>query len=85
MPVQLARDIMKEMKLMREIRHTNVNNFIGAMVDQVSSVVEFWRWWVLKCKTFAQKSAVNFLCQKSTDFFQKKKSFKNINLGDHFL
>ena len=39
--IQLARDIMKEMKLMREIRHTNVNNFIGAMVDQVSSVVEF--------------------------------------------
>ena len=43
MPVQLARDIMKEMKLMREIRHTNVNNFIGAMVDQdnIKLVTEF--------------------------------------------
>ena len=28
---------------------------------------------------------VNFRCQKSTKFFQKKKSFMNINLGDHFL
>ena len=29
---------------------------------------------------------VNFLCQKLTEFFQKKKKiFKNINLGDHFL
>ena len=28
--------------------------------------------------------SVNFLCQKLTEFFQKK-SFKNINLGDHFL
>ena len=27
---------------------------------------------------------VNFGCQKSTDFFRKKKLFKNINLGDHF-
>ena len=37
----------------------------------VSSVVEFQRWWVLKGKincTFK----VNFRCQKSTDFFQKK-------------
>ena len=43
MPIQLARDIMKEMKLMREIRHTNVNNFIGAMVDQdnIKLVTEF--------------------------------------------
>ena len=28
---------------------------------------------------------VNFLCQKSTEFFQKKISSKIINLGDHFL
>jgi hypothetical protein len=26
---------------------------------------------------------VNLLCQKSTEFFQKKNSSKNINLGDH--
>jgi hypothetical protein len=26
------------------------------MCLQVSSVVEFWRWWVLKCKIFAQES-----------------------------
>ena len=58
--------------------------------------MEFLRWWVLKCKIFAQESTcskklkqsydelrfvkkcqnhtfkVNFLCQKSTEFFQKK-------------
>ena len=28
---------------------------------------------------------VNCLCQKLTEFFQKKKSFKNINLGDNFF
>ena len=76
----------------------------------VSSVVEFQRWWVLKCKSFAQESLcskeivskqpcdelwfvkkgqnrtfnVNFLCQKSSEFFQKQKSFKNINLDTIF-
>ena len=25
----LTRDIMKEMKLMREVNHTNINKFIG--------------------------------------------------------
>ena len=66
--------------------------------NNVSSVVEFKRWWVLKCKLFAQESTcskeillkqsydelwfvkkcqnctfkVNFLCQKSTEFFQIK-------------
>lgn len=29
----IPRDIMKEMKLMREIRHPNINNFIGAHVE----------------------------------------------------
>ena len=64
----------------------------------VSSVVEFQRWWVLKCKIFSQESTrskenvlkkscnelwfvkkclnrtfkVNFLCQKSMEFFQNK-------------
>ena len=28
---------------------------------------------------------VNFLCKKINQFFSKKKSFQNINLGDHFL
>ena len=77
----------------------------------ISSLVKFKRWWVLKSKLFGQESAsskeffffksfdglrfvkkcqnrtfkVNFLCQKSTEFFQKKISSKNINLGDHFL
>ena len=66
----------------------------------ISSVVEFQRFlaknqhtqkiflrpvdelrFVKKCKNRTFKG--NFQCQKSTDFFQKK-SFKNINLGDHF-
>ena len=29
----IARDIMKEMKLMREVRHPNINSFIGAHVE----------------------------------------------------
>ena len=28
---------------------------------------------------------VNFRCQKSMNFFQKRKLFENINLGDRFL
>ena len=81
------------------------------LYTNISSVVEFQRWWVLNSKVFAQKSTsskeifskksyddlrfvkkcrnrtfrVNFLRQKSTEFFQKKNSFKNINLGDHFF
>ena len=38
---------------------------------------------VKKCQNRTFK--VNFQCQKSTDIFQKKKSLKIINLGDHFL
>ena len=33
-----------------------------------------------KCQNCTFK--VNFLCQKSTEIFQKKNSFKNINLGE---
>jgi serine/threonine protein kinase len=29
----ISRDVMKEMKLMRELRHDNVNSFIGACVE----------------------------------------------------
>ena len=29
----IPRDVMKEMKLMREIRHANINSFIGAHVE----------------------------------------------------
>lgn len=29
----IPRDVMKEMKLMRELRHDNVNSFIGACVE----------------------------------------------------
>lgn len=29
----ISRDVMKEMKLMRELRHDNVNSFIGATVE----------------------------------------------------
>ena len=39
-------------------------------------------WFIKKCQNCIFK--VNFQCQKSTEFFQKKSS-KNINLGDHFL
>ena len=45
--------------------------------SNVSSVVQFERWWVLKNKIFGQESTqnctfkVNFWSQKSTDFFQK--------------
>ena len=38
---------------------------------------------VKKCENRTFK--VNFLCQKSTEFYQKKISSKNINLGDHYL
>ena len=41
-----------------------------------------WRQGLKKCQNC--KFKVNFLCQKSTQFF-KKKSSKNINLGEHFL
>ena len=72
------------------------NNF------KCSSIVEFSRWWVLKCKIFAQESIcskesflkqlwfikicqnltfkVNFLCQKSTEFFQIKKKHLRISI-----
>ena len=40
-------------------------------------------WFVKNCQNCTFK--VNFLCQKSTKKIQKKKSFKNINLGDQFL
>ena len=40
-------------------------------------------WFVKKCQNRTFK--FNFRCQKSTELFQKKISFKNINLGDHFL
>ena len=36
-----------------------------------------------KCQNCTFK--VIFLCQKLTDFFLKKNSFTNINLGDHFF
>ena len=68
------------------------------MHNNISSVVEFQRWWVLKSKIFSQESTysreiffkksvdefwfikkcqnctfkVNFQCQKSTEFSQKK-------------
>ena len=38
---------------------------------------------VKKCRN--RTFGVNFLCQKLTEFFSKKNSFKNINLGDNFL
>ena len=86
-------------KFVEKIRETNFK----ALYINVSSVVEFQRWWVPKSKIFGQESTyskdelrfikkcqnrtfkVNFRCQKSTEFFQKKFSSKNINLGDHFL
>ena len=49
--------------------------------------IVFWEYgehqFVKQCQNCTFK--VNFLCQKSTEFFRKKKLFKIINLGDHFL
>ena len=42
--------------------------------------------YILTQRQGLKKCQVNFLCQKSTEFFQKKKKLsKKINLGDHFL
>ena len=51
-----------------------LNRFFFKYVDELQSIK--------KCQNSTFK--VNFLCQKSTDSFQKI-SFKNINLGDHFF
>ena len=81
--------------------HLREINELWIWATNVSSVVEFQRWWVLKSKIFGQESTY------SKDFFfksvnelrfikkwqnctfnwikKKKKSFKNISLGDHFL
>ena len=29
----VSREVMKEMRLLREVRHVNINSFIGAVVD----------------------------------------------------
>ena len=50
-------------------------NFLKQSCDEL--------WFVKKCQNRSFK--VNLLGQKLTDFFQKKNTFKNINLGDHFL
>ena len=83
------------------------------MCLNISSVVEFHRWWVLKSKLFGQESTCLqgkifkkilrlmtvrqkvpklyvlsksiFYVKNQPIFFKKKKSFKNINLGDQFL
>ena len=36
---KFTREIMKEMKIMREIRHPNINSFIGAHVDPDSGII----------------------------------------------
>ena len=41
-------------------------------------------WFFKKCQNCTFK--VNLLCQKSTEFFQKKNHLRiRVNLGDHFL
>ena len=50
-------------------------NFLEQSYDEL--------WFVKKCRNRTFK--VNFLCQKSTEFFQEKTSFKNINLEDQFF
>lgn len=32
----ISRDVMKEMRLLRELRHDNINSFIGACVEPTS-------------------------------------------------
>ena len=34
----ISREVMKEMKTMRELRHDNVNSFIGACVEMASDL-----------------------------------------------
>ena len=71
--------------------------------NNISSVVEFQRWWVLKSKIFCPrinmlKGKKNLPMKKSSKivlwksiFYVRNRwiflkfSFKNINLGDHFL
>ena len=69
------------------IFHICFKNFVRVNIS-VSSVVEFYRWWVLKSKVFGQEWTchqgkifktilwvtfkVNFGCQKLIEFFQKK-------------
>ena len=63
----------KDAKLLAKNQHNQKNLFKKKSFDELQSVK--------KCQNCTFK--LNFLFQKSTEF--KKKSSRNINLGDHFL
>merc|ERR1719203_1252624 len=57
---------MKEMKLMREIRHTNVNNFIGAMVDQ-----DLLKYYIIYARKHVHPTTAGVDTEKVANFYRE--------------
>ena len=73
----------------RYISYINITT--NVCVQYVSSIVEFWRWWVLKCKIFAQESTcskeistMNYGSSKSAKIVLSKSIFYVKNLQIFF-
>lgn len=54
----ISRDIMKEMRLLRELRHDNINSFIGACVEPMS---------LLLVTDYCAKGSL-YVCIRSRDY-----------------